>query len=82
MAGWPKWDWAFKTVMFSAFIPLVIRSRVQIEAFVQIYVLTLAANFIPFAAKVLISGGGYGRNLGLMAATAISRKASCCPSPS
>jgi len=65
-AGWSKWDWAFKSVMFSAFIPLVIRSRVQIEAFVQVYVLSLAANFIPFAAKVLTSGGGYGRNLGLM----------------
>ncbi len=66
LAGWSKWDWAFKTVMFSAFIPLVIRSRVQIEAFAQVYVFTLAANFIPFAAKVLISGGGYGRNLGLL----------------
>lgn len=66
LAGWSKWDWAFKTVMFSAFIPLVIRSRVQIEAFAQVYVFTLAANFIPFAAKVLIAGGGYGRNLGLM----------------
>ena len=52
--------------MFSAFIPLVIRSRVQIEAFAQVYVFTLAANFIPFGAKVLISGGGYGHNLGLM----------------
>lgn len=63
--GWVKWNWAFKTVLFSAFIPLVIRSRVQIEAFVQTYVFSLAANFIPFGLKVLISGGGYGRNLGL-----------------
>jgi len=63
--GWLKWDWAFKTVAFSAFIPMVIRSRVQIEAFAQTYVFSLAANFVPFAAKVLISGGGYGRNLGL-----------------
>ncbi len=64
-AGWGKWNWAFKTVLFSAFIPLVIRSRVQIEAFVQTYVFSLAANFVPFGLKVLISGGGYGRNLGL-----------------
>lgn len=63
--GWLKWDWAFKTVMFSAFIPLVIRSRVQIEAFAQTYVFSLAANFIPFGLKVMISGGGYGHNLGL-----------------
>jgi hypothetical protein len=69
-AGWSKWDWAFKSVLFSAFIPWAIRSRVQIEAFVQVYVLALAANFIPFAAKVLISGGGYGHNLGLQTGNA------------
>ena len=69
-AGWPKWDWAFKSVLFSAFIPWVIRSRVQIEAFVQIYVLSLAANFVPFAGKVLVSGGGYGVNLGLQSGNA------------
>lgn len=69
-AGWSKWNWAFKSVLFSAFIPWAIRSRVQIEAFVQIYVLSLAANFIPFAAKVVISGGGYGQNLGLQAGNA------------
>ncbi|MDR3535031.1 MAG: putative O-glycosylation ligase, exosortase A system-associated [Acetobacteraceae bacterium] len=63
--AWDKWDWAFKTIMFSAFVPLVIRSRVQIEAFAQIYVFALAANFIPFGVKTLISGGGYGVNLGL-----------------
>jgi probable O-glycosylation ligase (exosortase A-associated) len=63
--GWIKWDWAFKTIMFSAFVPLVIRSRTQIEAFAQTYVLSLAANFVPFGLKVMISGGGYGQNLGL-----------------
>ena len=61
-----KWDWAFKVVMFAAFLPLVIRSRIQIEAFAQVYVFALAANFIPFGVKVMLSGGGYGRNLGLM----------------
>ncbi len=64
-AGWEKWDWAFKTIMFSAFVPYVIRSRVQIEAFVQTYVLSLAANFVPFGLKTILSGGGYGTNLGL-----------------
>jgi putative inorganic carbon (HCO3(-)) transporter len=64
-AGWVKWDWAFKTIAFATFIPFVIRSRVQIEAFAQTYVFALAANFVPFGVKVLISGGGYGVNLGL-----------------
>ena len=63
--AWGKWDWAFKSMMFAAFIPLVIRSRVQIEAFAQVYVFSLAANYVPFGFKVLISGGGYGQNLGL-----------------
>jgi probable O-glycosylation ligase (exosortase A-associated) len=62
-----KWNWAFKAMGFAAFVPLVIRSRVQIEAFAQTYVFSLAANFVPFGLKVLLSGGGYGRNLGLQA---------------
>jgi putative inorganic carbon (hco3(-)) transporter len=65
-AAWEKWDWAFKTLAFATFIPLVIRSRIQIEAFAQTYVFSLAANFVPFGVKTLISGGGYGSNLGLV----------------
>ena len=64
-ATWLKWDWAFKTIVFTTFVPFVIRSRIQIEAFVQIMLLSLATNFLPYGAKVLISGGGYGVNLGL-----------------
>lgn len=63
--AWQKWDWATKTVIFSAFLPFVFRSRAQIEAFVQTYLFAMAANFIPFGLKTLIAGGGYGRNLGL-----------------
>jgi probable O-glycosylation ligase (exosortase A-associated) len=64
-AAWVKWDWAFKTIAFATFIPFVIRSRAQIEAFAQTYVFSLAANFLPYGLKVLLSGGGYGRDLGL-----------------
>jgi len=66
-AAWAKWNWAFKTVLFSAFIPFVIRSRVQIEAFLLVYVFSLAGNLLPFGLKTMISGGGYGRDLGLVA---------------
>jgi probable O-glycosylation ligase (exosortase A-associated) len=65
-AAWEKWDTAFKTLVFATFVPLAIRSRVQIEAFAQTYVFSLAANFIPFGVKTMISGGGYGVNLGLV----------------
>ena len=69
-SGWVKWDWAFKTLVFAAFLPLVIRSRVQIEAMAQVYLFALAGNIIPFGVKTLISGGGYGMNLGLLAGNA------------
>jgi putative inorganic carbon (HCO3(-)) transporter len=69
-AAWEKWDWAFKTVAFATFLPFVIRSRVQIEAFAQTYVFSLAANIVPYGLKVLISGGGYGRDLGLVGGNA------------
>lgn len=66
--AWDKWDWAFKTLMFSAFLPFVIRSRVQFEAMLLVFLFSLAANIIPFGAKVTLSGGGYGQQLGLAGA--------------
>jgi probable O-glycosylation ligase (exosortase A-associated) len=64
-AAWSKWTEVSKTLVFAGFIPYMIRSRVQIEAFAQTYVLSLAANFVPFGVKTFFSGGGYGTNLGL-----------------
>ena len=64
-AAWEKWDWAFKTLVFTAFIPFVIRTRVHIESFIQVYVFSLMANLVPFGLKMAISGGGYGQSLGL-----------------
>lgn len=64
--AWVKWDWATKTLLFSCFLPLVIRSKVHIEAFLLTYLLSLAANIIPFGAKTIIGGGGYGKNFGLV----------------
>jgi probable O-glycosylation ligase (exosortase A-associated) len=66
-AAWIKWDWAFKTIMFAAFVPYVIRSRIQIEAFLLVFLFSLSANVIPFGAKTILSGGGYGHQLGLVA---------------
>jgi putative inorganic carbon (HCO3(-)) transporter len=63
--AWAKWNVVFKTLIFCCFIPYVIRSRIQIEAFAHTYVLSLAANFVPFGIKTIVSGGGYGANLGL-----------------
>jgi putative inorganic carbon (hco3(-)) transporter len=66
VAAWEKWDWAVKSILFSAFIPFVIRSRNQIEAFLQVCVFALAANLIPYGAKTILTGGGYGYDFGLL----------------
>ena len=66
-----KWDVAFKAVMFAAFIPFVIRSRVQIEAFAHVYVFSIAAHILPWAMKTVLSGGGYGQSLGLLGVNVI-----------
>jgi len=65
-AAWEKWDWAFNTVAFSVFVPFVIRSKNQIEGFLQIMVFSIMADLIPFGVKTLVTGGGYGRIYGLI----------------
>jgi putative inorganic carbon (HCO3(-)) transporter len=65
-AAWVKWDWAYKTVLFSAFMPFMFRSRVQIEAAVLVIILSITAHAIPFGTKTALTGGGYERQLGLL----------------
>ena len=65
-AAWGKWDWAFKSLVFSCFVPSFLRSRVHIEAFLWTVVLSGMGHCITFAPKVLLSGGGYGMALGLV----------------
>ena len=61
-----KWNWAFKTVLFSAFIPYVIRSRVRIEAFLQVFIFSVAVHIVAGGLKTLMSGGGYGQAFGVI----------------
>jgi probable O-glycosylation ligase (exosortase A-associated) len=65
-SAWIKWDWAFKTIMFSAFIPLVFRSKIQIEAFLATYIFAAAVHILPVGLKTMIGGGGYGQELGVV----------------
>lgn len=64
-AAWEKWNWAIKTVAFSAFLPFVIRSRIQIEAMVLTIVLSLGGTLLAGGARTLLTGGGYEVKLGL-----------------
>jgi len=63
--AWVKWEATMKTLCFAIFLPFVIRSRNQIEAFIQVYLFALAGNVVTFGAKTLLTGGGYSRSLGL-----------------
>ncbi len=69
--AWYKWNYAFKTICFGAFLPFVFRSRVQIEAFLQIYLFSLMVHFVPVGLKTCISGGGYGRELGILSGNSL-----------
>ena len=68
--AWPKFNWAIKTIGFAAFMPYLFRSRVQIEAFLQVYVFAAALQTIPYGAKTILSGGSYHANLGLLSGNA------------
>jgi len=70
-AAWAKWDVSFKTLLFSAFLPFAIRSRIQIEAFVQVLVFSCAAHLLPWGPKTLLTGGGYEQSLGLLGSNAM-----------
>ena len=64
--AWPKWNWAIKTLCFAAFMPFLFRSRIQIEAFLQVYLFSAAIQIIPYGVKTLLSGGSYHANLALL----------------
>lgn len=62
-----KWDWAIKSIAFTVIIPHFLRERQDFEAFIWTILAAGMAHCIPFGAKVVLSGGGYGMPLGLVA---------------
>lgn len=64
--AYDKWQWAVKSVLVSCLIPFFIRERADVEGVIWTIVIAGMANCLPFGAKVLISGGGYGAALGLV----------------
>lgn len=57
---WTKWDWAFKVVVFSIFVPFVIRSRMHIEAFLLTMIFSVSTIACSGGIKAAMGGGGYG----------------------
>ena len=55
-----KWDWAWKALAFGIFLPLTLRTKLRIEAFLLFMILALSSIIIVGGIKTLASGGGYG----------------------
>jgi probable O-glycosylation ligase (exosortase A-associated) len=58
--AWAKWDWASKVLIFAVLIPYIFRSRVQIEAFILVFVFAASTIFFSAGVKTIFGGGGYG----------------------
>ncbi|GGD60531.1 putative O-glycosylation ligase, exosortase A system-associated [Erythrobacter arachoides] len=66
--AWLKWDWVWKGLVFAAFLPLTLRTRLRIEAAALVMVLSAATIIIPAGIKTVFSGGGgYGALSSLVA---------------
>jgi len=79
-----KWDWVWKALIFAAFLPLTLRTRLRIEALLLFMTLSAASIIIVGGVKTLASGGGYGElnlmvsnNSGLYEGSIISAVAIC-----
>ncbi len=55
-----KWAWVWKALLFAAFLPLTLRTRLRIEAAALIMVLGIATIVINGGIKTVFGGGGYG----------------------
>jgi probable O-glycosylation ligase (exosortase A-associated) len=77
-----KWDWVWKALAFSIFLPLTLRTRLRLEALSLFMIFSAAAIIIVGGIKTLASGGGYGvlnlmvsNNAGLYESSSISMAA-------
>lgn len=57
---WEKWDWVIKVLIFAVLLPFFFRSRIQIEAFILVFIFSAATIFVSAGAKTVLGGGGYG----------------------
>jgi probable O-glycosylation ligase (exosortase A-associated) len=60
VAALEKWAWVWKALLFAAFLPLTLRTRLRIEGLALTMVFSAGAIIIGGGIKTLLSGGGYG----------------------
>lgn len=58
--AWTKWGWVWKALVFAAFLPLTLRTKLRLEAAVLILVLAIGTITINGGIKTAAGGGGYG----------------------
>ncbi|PTQ65637.1 putative O-glycosylation ligase (exosortase A-associated) [Sphingomonas sp. PP-CE-3G-477] len=61
-----KWDWVWKTLIFAAFLPLTLRTRLRIESLLLFMILSASSIIIVGGIKTVASGGGGYGQLNLM----------------
>ncbi len=83
-SAWLKWDWVWKALIFAAFLPLTLRTRLRLESAVLFIVLAVGTIAINGGLKTVLGGGGYGtlsllvrENSGLYEGSIISTVAIC-----
>jgi probable O-glycosylation ligase (exosortase A-associated) len=59
-SAWEKWDWVWKALVFAAFLPLTLRTKLRIESAVLFIVLAVGTIAINGGIKTVFGGGGYG----------------------
>jgi probable O-glycosylation ligase (exosortase A-associated) len=55
-----KWSWVWKALVWAIFLPLTLRTRLRVEAYLLFMTLSAAAIVIVGGIKTVLSGGGYG----------------------
>jgi probable O-glycosylation ligase (exosortase A-associated) len=55
-----KWNWVWKAIIAGVFLPLVLRTRLRIEALIVFMILCASTIIINGGLKTALSGGGYG----------------------
>ena len=79
-----KWDWVWKALVFSIFMPMTLYTRARIEGVLLFMLLCLSSIAVVGGAKTLAGGGGYGvlnlmvaNNSGMYESSTISAFAIC-----
>lgn len=83
-AAMEKWDWVWKALVFSIFMPATLYTRVRIEGVLLFMLLSMSSIAVVGGAKTLAGGGGYGvlnlmvaNNSGMYESSTISTFAIC-----